>query len=95
MHERRIPEAFGRKIRVRRFFVTVYRDHVLFLASALSFDALLAAIPLALLVLAILGVEDLRSVIEVVMPTGASDPGAPLSNAERIINSVVASRRDL
>ena len=71
MHEHHVPESFGRKIRVRRFLVTVYRDHVLFLASALSFDALLAAIPLALLVLAILGVEDLRSVIEVVMPTGA------------------------
>ena len=95
MHEHHIPESFGRKIRVRRFLVTVYRDHVLFLASALSFDALLASIPLAFLVLAILGVEDLRSVIEVVMPTGAGDPGAPLSNAERIINSVVASRREL
>ena len=95
MHKHHIPESYSRKIRIRRFLVTIYRDNILFLASALSFDALLAAMPLALLVLAVMGAADLRSVMEVVMPAGAGDPQAPLSNAERIINSVVASRREL
>jgi membrane protein len=95
MHESPIPESFSRKIRKGRFVATIYRDNVLFLASALSFDALLAAIPLALLVIAVLGEADLLKVVEVVMPTQAGNPEAPLSNAERIMNSVVASRREL
>jgi len=95
MHEHHIPESYSHKIRIRRFLVTIYRDNILFLASALSFDALLAAMPLALLVLAIMGAADLRSVMDVVMPAGAGDPQAPMSNAERIINSVMASRREL
>ena len=94
-HDHHIPESFIRKIRVRRFLATIYRDNVLFLASALSFDALLATVPLALLVLAVLGAADLQSVIEVVMPAQPTEAGAPLSNAERILNSVVASRREL
>jgi membrane protein len=95
MHETHIPESFVRKIRNRRFFATIYRDNVLFLASALSFDALLAAIPLALLVIAVLGEADLLKVVEVVMPTQGGNAEAPLSNAEQIMNSVVASRREL
>ncbi len=95
MEEPHIPESFNRKIGVRRFLTTIIHDHLLFLASGLSFDALLAAIPLALVFLAILGADDLRAVLDVMMPTGAAGTNAPLDNAERILNRVVASRREL
>ena len=48
MKQPHIPTPFKRKIRVRRYLHMVYADNVLFLASALSFDALLASVPLAL-----------------------------------------------
>ncbi len=67
----------------------------MFLASGLSFDALLAAIPLALVFLAILGADDLHVVLDMIMPTGPGGTDAPLGNAERILNTVVASRREL
>ncbi len=95
MEDPHIPESFSRKIGIRRFLATILHDHLLFLASGLSFDALLAAIPLALVFLAILGADDLRAVLDMIMPTGTAGTDAPLGNAERILNTVVASRREL
>ena len=92
--EPHIPETYVRKIRVRRFLVTILQDKVPFLASALSFDALLAAIPLALLFLAVLGAKELRSALEVIMPAHTASPTA-LTTAERIFTAVVDSRREL
>ncbi len=95
MKEPHIPATYVRKIRVRRFLVTIFQDKVPFLASALSFDALLAAIPLALLFLAVLGADELRSALEVMMPARAAGPTEPLTTAERIFTAVVDSRREL
>ncbi len=95
MNEPHVPSSFSRKIQSRTFLGSIYHDNLLFLASGLSFDALLAAIPLALLFLAILGVDDLRVVLDVIMPTVPGQASAPLSGAERLLNSVVASRREL
>jgi membrane protein len=90
-----IPKPFKRKIRVRRYLSTVYSDNVLFLASALSFDALLAAVPLALLFLALVGVDELRIALDVIMPSPAEGGAEPLSAAEQIFDAVVESRRQL
>ena len=95
MEEPHIPQSFNRKIRPRSFLATIYGDNVLFLASGLSFDALLAAIPLGLLVLAVLGADDLRVVLDVIMPAGPQGADAPLSDAERILDAVLDSRREL
>ena len=95
MNEPHIPQSFNRRIRSRTFLAGIYHDNLLFLASGVSFDALLAAIPLALLFLAILGVDDLRAVLDVIMPTVPGQVSAPLSGAERLLSSVVASRREL
>ncbi len=95
MNEPHVPSSFSRKIQSRTFLGSIYHDNLLFLASGVSFDALLAAIPLALLFLAILGVDDLRAVLDVIMPTVPGQASAPLSGAERLLNSVVASRREL
>ena len=95
MNEPHVPPSFSRKIRPRTFLGSIHHDNLLFLASGLSFDALLAAIPLALLFLSILGVDDLRAVLDVIMPTVPGQANAPLSGAERLLSSVVASRREL
>jgi membrane protein len=90
-----IPKPFKRKIRIRRYLSTVYSDNVLFLASALSFDALLASVPLALLFLSLVGAEELRVAIDVFMPSPTEGGAEPLSAAEQIFDAVVASRRQL
>ena len=95
MKQPHIPKPFRRKIRVRRFLSTIYSDNVLFLASALSFDALLAAVPLALLFLALLGADELRVALDVIMPSPVGGGEEPLSAAEKIFTAVVASRREL
>lgn len=95
MKQPHIPKPFRRKIRVRRFLSTIYSDNVLFLASALSFDALLAAVPLALLFLALLGADELRVALDVIMPSPVGGGEEPLSAAEKIFTAVVVSRREL
>jgi membrane protein len=90
-----IPKPFKRKIRVRRYLRTVYTDNVLFLASALSFDALLAAVPLALLFLSLVGAEELRVSLDVIMPSPTEGGEEPLFAAEQIFDAVLASRRQL
>ena len=66
MEEPHIPASFNRKIGIRGFLTTIVHDNVLFLASGLSFDALLAAIPLALVFLAVMGSDDLRAVLDMI-----------------------------
>ena len=75
----------------------------MFLASALSFDAILAAIPLALLFLATLGymfdvradtVGDIQAVLRLLLPSQGPGADESLARAERLITAVVASRRE-
>lgn len=87
---------------VARFIKTSHRDNVLFLASALSFDALLAAIPLALLFIALLGFflqgrspADIGSVLQVMLPAHEAGEGNPLGQAKNIIQTVIGSRSQL
>jgi len=90
--------------RVRRFFQIAHRDNVLFLASALSFDALLTAIPFAILLLSVLGffldaraegVPDLLTTLQRVLPAHEGGLEDPIARAEEIITAVVESRHEL
>ena len=90
--------------RLRSFFATAYHDNVLFLASALSFDALLAAIPFTLLFLWILGFVmnldagpggDIRPLLHTLLPPHNTATADPLEQAERIISQVISSRSQL
>ena len=78
---------------VRRVTAAAYEDNVPFLASALTFDALVASVPLALLALAALGyvarsegdvLLGLRNILEAFIPerAGGSEPRAA---AERVL----------
>lgn len=87
---------------IRSFTTKAHRDNVLFLASALSFDALLAAVPLALLLLSILGYvikgvseQDLSTMLQLILPAHTQGMGDPVARAERLITAVVTSRQDL
>ena len=89
---------------MRRFFQIAYRDNILFLASALSFDALLTAIPFAILLLSVLGffldarsevVPDLLAALQRVLPAHEGGIEDPITRAEEIITAVVESRREL
>ncbi len=88
---------------MRRVFLGAYDDQILFLGSALTFDALLAAIPFALLLLAAFGyfvhsgedaMADVLRVLDQILPQAAGDEG-PLERAERLITGVVNSRAEL
>jgi len=90
--------------RVRRFIQVAYRDNVLFLASALSFDALLTAIPFAFLLLSVLGffldarsdvVPDLLTTLQRVLPAHEGRIEDPITSAQEIISAVVESRREM
>jgi len=89
---------------VRRIWSAAYEDNVLFLASALTFQALLAAFPIFLLALATLGyfvhsadaaVADIRRLMENVIPSAGPGEGDPFMQVERFIRSVVSSRAQL
>ncbi|MBI2403819.1 MAG: YihY/virulence factor BrkB family protein [Gemmatimonadetes bacterium] len=88
---------------MRRVWVAVYEDNVFFLASALTFDALVAALPFTLLALGALGyvVQDDRDTLSSVhalldrflpMRAGA---GGPMDPAERVLAGVTESRGQL
>ena len=90
-------------LRLRRFFVTAWRDNVLFMASALSFDGLLTAIPLILLFFSIFGfimnvrpedVDALGQLLQRVFPDHGTGVGDPLAQAERLIMRVIQSRTE-
>ena len=88
--------------RIRQFLGATFADRIFFLASALSFDALLTAIPLMMLFFAVFGyiVEayggpsaNLDIILRAILPMhGAGDP---ITQAEEMITAVVESRRDL
>lgn len=84
---------------VRRTFVGAYEDNILFLASALTFDLLLAALPFILLLLAALGyvlhagsdsVADVQRLLTQVLPGGGGRER--LHQVESLITSLVESR---
>jgi len=86
---------------VRRVLVAAFEDNILFLASALTFQALLAALPFVLLALATLGyvlhagddaVMDVFRIMQNVVPSAGLGEGDPLNQVERFINGVQESR---
>ena len=88
---------------MRRVYIGAYDDQILFLGSALTFDALLAALPFALLLLAAFGyfvhtgddaMVDVLRVLDQILPQGTGGAG-PLERAERIITGLVDSRAEL
>jgi membrane protein len=87
---------------VLRFLKAAYKDNVLFYASALSFDGLLASIPLALLFVALIGfffrqssTSEINSVLQLLLPSYTESPNNPLGKAVEIIEAVVGSRAQL
>ena len=87
---------------VRALARKAHEDNVLFLASALSFDALLAAVPFALLFLSLLGYlfegtssDDLSSILTLILPAHEAGASNPVAQAERLITAVVRSRQEL
>jgi membrane protein len=89
---------------LRRVLTAAYEDNILFLASALTFQALLAALPFVLLALAMLGyfvhsgddaVNDVRRILETWVPTAGLGDRDPFSQVERFLNSVRESRAQL
>jgi membrane protein len=92
------PAGFGRRV-----LIGAYEDNILFLASALTFDALLAALPLALLLLAIVGYvvqsgpaaqEDLFELLHRLLPSVPAVDD-PFRRAEDLFAGIVASRTEL
>jgi YihY family inner membrane protein len=89
---------------VRRVVVSAYDDNILFLGSALTFDALLAALPFALLLLATLGyfvhsgeaaMSDVVALLDRLLPDAGPRGDARLGRAEELITGVVATRSQL
>lgn len=86
----------------RRVVTGAYEDNVLFLASALTFDALLAALPFAVLLIGVLGfvlhagqetVGDLVQIMDALLPGGGTD--ASVRQLESIIGGVIESRTQI
>ena len=84
--------------------IGAYEDNVLFLASAITFDALLAALPLFLLVLAALGyvvqssadaLDDVLRLLDQLLPTAQPGAADPFRRAEELIGGIVESRSEL
>ncbi|MEE8116447.1 MAG: YihY/virulence factor BrkB family protein [Gemmatimonadales bacterium] len=94
--------AFSRLGFVRRVFVGAYEDNIPFLASALTFDALLWLLPFVLLAASVFGyivgssdvpLADVRTLIARFLPEhGDADP---FGTAEGFITGVVESRVQL
>lgn len=86
-------------------FVGAYEDDILFLGSALAFDALLALVPFVLLLLAALGyfvqageeaaTGDVIALLDQFLPKRATGGEGPIRRAEGLIAGVVASRGQL
>jgi len=87
----------------RRVLVGAYDDRILFLGSAMTFDALVAALPLTLLLLSAIGyfvhageesVADLLTLLNTILPRSGLADG-PIVRAERLMEDVVESRAQL
>lgn len=88
---------------MRRVLIGAYEDNVLFLASALSFDALLAALPFSMLVLAALGylvessadaLGDVLRLLRELLPSTLAESQDPFRRAEELIAGIVESRSE-
>lgn len=90
---------------VKRTVEGAYEDNLPFLASALSFDVILTAIPFLVVLLAVVGTlvqhqittqqMDLEELLRRFMPTIRGPSDAAVRNVERILEQVVASRGQL
>lgn len=90
---------------VKRTIEGAYEDNLPFLASALSFDVILTAIPFLVVLLAVVGTlvqhqittqqMDLDELLRRFMPTIRGPSDAAVRNVERILEQVVASRGQL
>jgi membrane protein len=94
---------------VKRTIEGAYEDNLPFLASALSFDVILTAIPFLVVLLAVVGSlvqhqittqqVNLEELLRRFMPAGGGpgggESGAAFRNVERILEQVVASRGQL
>jgi membrane protein len=87
---------------VRRVSAAAYEDNIFFLGSALTFDAILAALPFLLVLLAVLGYAvhaggdagaDIADLAERLLPAGRSQPA--VDRLQRLIQEVVESRGQL
>lgn len=86
----------------KRTFEGAYEDNLPFLASALSFDVILTAIPFLVLLLAVVGSlvqhqittqqMDLEELLRRFMPSSGATSDAAVRNVERILEQVVATR---
>lgn len=101
---RRLGWAFSPIGFVRRVFTGAYDDGILFLGSALAFDALLAALPFALLLLAALGyfvhagdapMRDVQELLARLLPPATGEGASPLARAEQLVVGIVESRAQL
>jgi len=87
---------------VRRVLAGAVEDKILFLGSAMTFDALLAALPLTLLLLSALGqflhssdgMADILAILDRILPRMQGAEG-PIRRAEGILRAVVDSRGQL
>jgi YihY family inner membrane protein len=83
---------------VRRVVTAAYEDNVFFLASALTFQALLAALPFGLLALAALGhfvhagEEEAVRIFRDLIPSAGLEETDPFRQVERFLGSVRESR---
>jgi len=83
---------------LRRVVIGAYEDQILFLGSALTFDAILAALPFFLLLLATFGyfvsgqdaMTDVLTVVHQILPEEAN-----IQRAEELLTGVVGSRAEL
>ncbi len=83
--------------------IGAYEDNVLFLASALTFDALLAALPFVVLLLSVLGavvrssgdaLTDILQLFHALIPTAAGAE-EPFRRSEDLLRGVVESRAEV
>lgn len=88
---------------MRRVWVAAHEDKVFFLASALTFDALVAALPFILLALGFLGyvvqgdrdtLSSVHALLDRFLPVRAA-AGGPMDPAERFLAGVTESRGQL
>lgn len=89
---------------LRRVVAGAYEDNIPFLASALTFDALLATVPFVLLLLGAFGYmahgggearEDVLRLFAQLTPSAAPGEASPLAPAERLLAGVAESRTQL
>ncbi len=84
--------------------IAAYEDNVTFLASALTFDAFLAALPFALILLSAVGffvhtgaqaLEDVLGAVSILIPSIGTGAGDPFRQAESLLTSLAESRGQL